>query len=113
MACKKKINIGDLNKRIMIQKRNLTDDGIGGQEEAWVEFRSVWAKLEPVSAWQQYHSMQLKKRVTHKITIRYLAGVQTDMRIKFGERTFQIHGIKNVDERNYILELKTEEGTPS
>jgi SPP1 family predicted phage head-tail adaptor len=113
MSCKKKINIGKLNKRVIFEKRDLSDDGVGGQDETWTEFQRAWASLEPVSAWQEYQAMRNKKRVTHKVTCRYFPGLKVDMRITFGERIFQIHGIKNVDEDNRIYELKTEEGTPS
>jgi head-tail adaptor len=42
-----------------------------------------------------------------RVTIRYLAGVTTEMRVLFGTRVLQIVGIQDLDQRRRALVLLT------
>ena len=106
-------DVGALRERIVIQNRTLTTDGMGGSTEALTTFGTVWARIEPVSANQMFFSMQLQHRVTHKITIRKLAGIGNQMRISFENRTFQVHAFRDIEERGQYTEIMCEEGAGS
>lgn len=106
--------IGEMRQRIILQDASESSDGMGGLgESTWSDFKILWAKIEPYSAKEAYEKHELKHRVTHKVTIRYLDGVTSDMRVKFGERYLQIKGIRTVDERKRFIELACEEGVPA
>lgn len=47
---------------------------------------------------------------SHEVTLRYLPGITTAHRVKFGSRILPIAGFRNVDERNRVLELDCTEG---
>ena len=102
--------VTDLNKRITLESCVTTNDEIGGRTVAWVTFIGAWAKIEPKSANEAFWAKHLEHRVTHKVVIRYIAGVLPTMRVKFGSRYFAIKGVKNTDEANRFLELSCEEG---
>ncbi len=108
------VNIGSLNNRIAIQSASRTPDGAGGATEVWATITNgtVWARIEPASAFEAFAAAQLQHRVTHKITMRYLGTVASGMRVLFGSRRFNIRGIKNIGERNAVMELTCEEGLP-
>ena len=112
MGCSQ-VEIGEMRNRIIIQSQTRTADSMGGFTVAWAEFKTVWAKVEPMSASQVFWARHLEHRVTHRITMRYLAGVTSDMRISFGSRIFHIKGIRNIEERNRFMELVAEEGAAS
>jgi len=105
--------IGKLRERVTIEQPTRASDGQGGYTETWSTLATVWAAIKPVTARETYFGHKLEHRVTHKITIRYRSDIAIQMRIAQGTRYFQIHGYKNVDERNRFLELLCEEGAPS
>lgn len=102
-----------MRQRIVIQQATNTADGLGGFTESWSEYKTVWAKISPYSAKEAWEKMELKHRITHKVGIRYLSGVTSDMRVKFGTRYLQIKGIRILDERKRFMELACEEGVPA
>lgn len=108
------VNIGSLNSRIEIQSATRTADGAGGATNVWATITNgtVWANVESMSAFEVFAAIQRQHRVTHKITLRYMTSLTSGMRVKFGTRTFNIRGIKNLDERNAKMELTCEEGLP-
>lgn len=105
--------IADLRHRITFQSLVRTPDGQGGFTESWVNFASVWAKIEPSSARERYFSQQIQPTITHKLTIRWLEGLKTEMRISYLDRIFQIHGIRREDERRFFMMIDAEEGVGS
>jgi SPP1 family predicted phage head-tail adaptor len=66
---------------------------------------SIW----PLRANEQIENMKVDLKVTHRIRIRYLSGVTTAMRIKFGDRYFNLTSQINENERNRTLEFLAEE----
>lgn len=114
MACKcSDISVTTLNRVIIIQTPTRTSDEFGGGTVTWATFSTVWSHINPKNAREDFHSKHLEHRVTHEITIRYLSGVLSNMRISYGSRIFQIKGIMNVEEKNQFLILKCEEGVPA
>lgn len=105
------IRAGSLRHSVVIQERTLTADAYGGRTEAWATFATVWANVEPLSSSEQWRAQQVQSSVSHKVTIRYLAGIDSKMRVKHGTRYLHIGSIRNVDERNIELELLCTEAT--
>lgn len=106
-------NVGKMRHRITIQQPSDTPDGIGGNTRTWTTFATVWASIEPLNAFQIFKAQHLEHRVTHKVMIRYLAGLTSDMRISYDSRIFGIEGIKDIDETKNYFELMVEENAPS
>lgn len=109
----KEIKIGALRHRITIQKLNLTRDGQGGQTETWSDFSIVWADVQPVSANERLYTRQIQYQRSHKVIIRYLEDLTKDVtstfRFLFDSRTFQIKGIRRLDEKKFWLLIDAEE----
>lgn len=107
--------LGKLRERITIQKPPQTDDLFGGKhdDEDWIDVKHVWASIEPVSANQVFFSQSLEHRVTHKVIIRTFDDLESNMRIKFGERIFQIQSYRDFMERDRFTEIMAEEGAAS
>lgn len=103
--------IGKLKHRIKIQQSVQSTDNLGGGPASWstISGGTAWASVEPLSGRELYHAQQLSSRVTHRIVIRYLAGVTAAMRVLFGSRTFEIKSVMNQGERGRWLDLLCEE----
>ena len=106
--------IGNLRHQITIESYASAGDGYGGATVTWSTFLGpVWSEIKPVSARERFAAGKREHNVTHKIRMRYAAGVTSEMRVVFGTRVFQIHGVINPEERNESLELAAEEGVGS
>lgn len=103
------MGIGDLNKRMSIQSPTQTADGMGGWTTTYATVATVWAAVWPTSAKETLKAGQTSMEITHRIRIRYRAGVDPSYRILFGTRYFSIMSIINVGERGEWLELLCKE----
>ena len=97
--------VADLRHKILIRKKQLVDDGYGGQTETLATVHDTWAAIWPVNAKETRENMRTESNVTHNIRIRYRTGIEHAMIIVFGTRTFEIKGIVNVEERKILLDL--------
>lgn len=106
---------GKLRHLIDIQARTLTPDAHGGRERDWHEdepfAKGIWASVEPLSGSEQWRARQVQASTTHKVTIRYLAGVTSKMRVKFGSRYLLIESVKDDEERHWEMILMCTEQT--
>lgn len=71
----------------------------------WELHHHCWAEIKPLTEREQTHGGQQVAVASHRITIRWLPGVTTEMRIRCDRGTFEIGGIINLDERDEYLEL--------
>lgn len=108
------LGAGALRHQVQIQQPVDVSDGQGGSTRTWrtIPDGTVWAAIHPTSGREPFIYGQLQMRVTHKLTLRYLGGVQAHQRILFNGRVFNIRSILNVDELNKQLVLYVEEGIP-
>ena len=100
---------GALRHRISFQEKTQTSDSMGGYTHTWQDSIDAYAAIWPLKAVERLESMKLEHSVTHKIRVRYHSGITADMRIRFGERYFEIIAITNFDERNIQLDILAEE----
>ena len=107
------LEAGALRHRITLQSATDTPDGGGGFTTVWTDVATVWAAIEPLKGREQLHAAQLETPVTHRVTLRYRAGVTPKMRVKFGTRVFNIRAVIDAEERHRTLELMCEEGVGS
>lgn len=84
------LNAGSLNKRIEIQSKTSSEDGLGGYSDVWATTKYAWAAIWPLSASDVIEGMKTSAQVTHRVRIRYQSGVTSAMRIKFGTLYFSI-----------------------
>lgn len=105
--------IGHFRHRITFQEQVETPDGGGGYDLSWqniAEMPTVWARIIPLSGSERLAAQRLESRITHRIRIRYRAGITPDLRAAFKGRTFNIRAVINVEEKNRFLDLLAEEG---
>lgn len=105
------ISVADLRHKVTIQTLTETADGSGGFASSWADTASVWAKITPASGYERAQGQQLEAVITHKIIIRYRAGITTKQRIKYGARYFAITSVINLDEADRFLQIMAAEST--
>ncbi len=106
---KQQITIGDLRERLQLEKVARLGDGGGGAAESWVVVASPWAALLPLSGDEGLDGDGLSGTLTHEIWLRFKTGVVPDMRLRKGQRIFEIKSVIDVGERGRWLRLLCEE----
>lgn len=88
-----RLSAGDLDRRIKIQSRSVTQDPVYGTSvETWADFATVWANVQDMlpSRGEKIAEGVAVARRPCRIRIRYRSDVTSDMRIKIGERVLRI-----------------------
>lgn len=99
------MNAGDLRHRVTFQKHN-TDSATGGLT-GWVDCVTTWAKVEDLSGRDYFQAQMLGEAslVTSRITVRWRPDLDSHMRVRFGNRTFDIKTILDPDGRKRFLQI--------
>jgi SPP1 family predicted phage head-tail adaptor len=100
---------GQLRHRVNVLRNTETGDGRGGSSSAWANVATVWAEVAPMQGRELFAAQQVNALTSHKITMRYFAGLTAADRIQFGSRSFNIRQVINVEEVNRWHELIAEE----
>ena len=100
---------GKLDHLIIVEQNTPTRDAFGGLVDSWDTYATVWASVTPMIGVETYKSDQLNASITHKIVIRYLASLTTQMRINFGGRYLNIKSVQHIHERGDMMVLMCEE----
>jgi len=103
------MRIGALDKRIIFQLKTKTSDGMGGFVATWVDNVTLWAAIWPVSAKEVVQGKAPVMLITHRIRVRYKAGLASSYRVKFGTRYFNIVAITNPNEAGKWLDIMCKE----
>ncbi len=109
-----RINPGELRHRITIQALSNSQNGYGEIEvntpKVWNDVLSVRAGIYPISGKKFFSAETENSEITHKVKIRYIEGLTSNMRIKFGDRYFEIISPPiNFQEKNIELQLLCKE----
>lgn len=94
-----------LRHSVQIQKTITAPDSTGDPVESWSTYKHVRASISPLNGREFENAQRISSDITTQIILRYETGLTTEHRIKFGSRLFNIHFIKNEDERNKKLIL--------
>jgi len=98
---------GELNRQITLQNKTIVNDH-GDATEAWQDVATVWAAVITTGGGEFYAAQRLNAETSVLFKIRYRA-VDTTMRIKYGDRFFDILSINDVDAKHEELQLSCKE----
>lgn len=102
---------GALRHRVRIQTRSATADNYGEPAQTWTTTHTdVPASVEPLSGREMITAAAVQSAITHRVRMRYAAGVDAAARVLFGTRVLDVQSVINVDERGRELELMCTEG---
>lgn len=100
---------GSLRHYVEIHALTIIEDDLGNQTEEWAKVADVWAAIEPLQGDEKLAAAYIQAETTHKVTIRYLAGITPANRLLFDGRTLEIESVRNLEERNRELVLMCKE----
>ncbi|TXG78002.1 head-tail adaptor protein [Candidatus Dojkabacteria bacterium] len=98
---------GRLRHQVVLQRYVITQDEYGQKNEAWTDYATVWAGVEPGSnagAYKEYFAAQQTINYQHAvIVLRYRADVSVDDRVVFGSVIYQIAAVVDREHRHQEL----------
>jgi SPP1 family predicted phage head-tail adaptor len=83
---------------IWIQRKEVTPDGEGGLSDAWIDYRQVFASVDPIQAKQVFQYKSISVDASHLIRVSGQIDIQDTMRIRFNGRLFEILTVENIQE---------------
>jgi SPP1 family predicted phage head-tail adaptor len=100
------IAAGELRHVIAIMQPTLAQDANGNiSPSAQALVANARAKVEALTGRELYQAQQRVSEVTHRITIRWQAGIKAKQNVWFDSRQFQIEAVENPDEVHHLLSL--------
>lgn len=110
------MNIGRLNQRITIQKKEILIDDNGFEVEEWADYKSVWASVKNINGKEFFQAQQAKSQASKKVTIRYLKDLDSSLdpnvslkyKIKYKNNNYNLIYSDNIQEQNRFIELLLE-----
>jgi len=84
------IDPGTLRERLTVQVASGATNALGETVLTWANSSSVWASVEGVSAREAIAAGQSDVTLTHKVRLRFLPGLDQNMRFSWRGRTLEI-----------------------
>jgi putative phage head-tail adaptor len=103
------MNIGKLRHRITLLRQVNEVNDYGASTQTWKRVATVWANVRPLSGREYFSAQQVQSEITTQIWLRYIEGIKPTMKVKFGEREFEILSVLNIQERDVSLQLMCKE----
>jgi len=84
------MDAGRLRERVTVQQASESRNALGETVQAWGTYSTVWASVEGVSARELLSAGQQQISITHRVRMRYLPGLNQNMRLSWRNRTLNI-----------------------
>jgi SPP1 family predicted phage head-tail adaptor len=101
--------IGQLRQRVTLQAPVDAPDDIGAADRTFSAFAQVWARVETLSAQEQFIEQRLEQSRRCAVMIRWRSDVTSQMRIVFRGRILVIRSVEDRDETPRFLTCLCEE----
>ena len=93
------IDAGKLRERVTVQIASGATNTLGETVMTWSDSTSVWASVQGVSASEALDAGKQDTTITHRVRMRYLPGLNQQMRLAWRNRTLNIVSLLEYDNR--------------
>ena len=94
---------GILDQRITISQLTVARGALGGHDETWARYATVWAQMQDMTGREIFQAKAMGSAATKLFTIRYLAGVKPAMQVVAPDGTVcRIEWIRQVTRKEYL-----------
>ena len=95
---------GKFEHRMQVQQLDAAEDGwADGPGDRWETVREEMFLLRPTSGREYEQADQMQSDTTHEAKCHHFVGANSGMRLKYGERIFNVESVVNEMERNRFL----------
>lgn len=86
------VNLGELNQRVTIERRQGASNALGEQADGWTPVATVWARVQPLRTRDQFAAGQAGRATDHRVLIRHRADVDGGCRLVWKGHPLEIEG---------------------
>ena len=104
--------IGSLRHRVVLERQVVSPTDDGGATITWQSVSGLFARIEPAAGREVVVADGLAARISHKVLIRHIAGIEPHMRFVEGTRVLDIHAVRDLEGRRRWVECLCEEQLP-
>lgn len=104
--------VGTLRRRLLLEAPISTPDGLGGATRAFATVAALWAQVEWLGGGERWRMGRLEQAGTHRVTLRWRAGVDAGQRLRDGTRIYDIRAVCDPDGGRRRLVCLVEEISP-
>jgi SPP1 family predicted phage head-tail adaptor len=97
------LQAGKLDRRARIEQKIVTRDDYLAEVVSWQEVTTVWAGKRDLSGREYFAAAATQSAVDCEITIRWRAGLRTDMRLLLDGAVYDIHAVTEIGRREGLL----------
>ncbi len=105
------VTIGELNRRIDVERLYEDRDEFGGVIGTWVIVGHVWAKVEAMSGSESIDDNQMKSSQKYRFVMRFYPMLETTHRILYMGKTYEIISTKDIVDKHRFTEVIAKEVT--
>jgi SPP1 family predicted phage head-tail adaptor len=96
---------GRMREQVTLRSKAATRDAMGGEVVTWSDFATVWAEAQPIAGREYVALRAAQSDISIRFRMRYLAGVNTTMQVRWDGRDYDILEVINKGARDKELEL--------
>ena len=104
------MEIGRLNRRIVIERPTLTQDDTGAYTTVWTQIASPWADIRYVSGLEAVRSDAPVSISKASMRIRRRAGVDATCRVLYDGKVFDVKAVLPDEQGREFIDLVCESG---
>ena len=98
-----RVSAGRLDRRITLQIKTIARGNLGGHQEVWTDFATVWAEVRDLSGREIFNAKSVGSSATRVLTLRYRDDVHADQRVKFQDgRIARIEWLRRTERHEYL-----------
>lgn len=101
------MQLGDLDRRVVIQKPTATADTYGQRVDAWTTHSTVWARIAYEGGDEGYEADQKVATRVVKFFVRYDSAITERMRVSYNSGVYDILAIEEISRGGYLV-LRTQ-----
>ena len=91
---------GQLRERVTVEQPTRTTTDLGESQLSWSTYATRWASVEGVSSREALQFGQQQVEITHKVRLRYLDGLTSQMRLQWRSRTLDVVSVLEYGNRS-------------
>jgi SPP1 family predicted phage head-tail adaptor len=104
--------VGMLKRRLALESPVEAADGLGGRTQVFATVAALWGQVEWLSGDERWRFGRPEQAATHRITLRWRAGLDAGQRFRDQNRIFAIRAVADPDGGRRRLVCLVEEITP-
>lgn len=107
------LDLGELDQRVVFQRKTRTQDGAGGAAKSWSDVATVWAHVRPLRGRERQDGGRAEGVREYLVVVRWRDDLLDGDRIEWRGRYLNIRFPQDRGRRSEYLEIEAEMGVAS